>query len=72
MNAQTIKTYLTRPPFAPFALHMTNGEVHEVRHPEMAWVVGGKVYIHIPEMDSEILCSLLHVASVHPLQLVGS
>ena len=72
MNAQTLKDFLARQPFEPFALHMTNGEIHSVRHPEMAWVVGGKVYVHIPEKNSEVLCSLLHIASVHPVQMVNS
>ncbi len=69
MNAETLKKMLTDQPFKPFEVHMTNGEVHSVRHPEMAWVVGGKVYVHIPEKNHEVLCSLLRIASVHPVEL---
>ena len=70
MNAETLRSFLTRQPFQPFVLHMTNGEIHSIRHPEMAWVVGGRIYIHVPEQNAEILCSLLHIASIHPAQLV--
>ena len=70
MNAETLKKLLTDQPFQPFAISMTNGEIHKIRHPEMAWVVGGKIYIHLPEKNHEVLCSLLHINSVHPVELV--
>jgi len=43
MNAETLKKLLTNQPFQPFAISMTNGKIHKIRHPEMAWVVGGKI-----------------------------
>ncbi len=75
MNAETLRKLLTGQPgqpFQPFAISMTNGEIHQIRHPEMAWVVGGKIYIHLPEKNCEVVCSLLHINSVHPVELVKS
>lgn len=34
MNAETIREYLRRKPFEPFVIRMSNGEIHEIRHPE--------------------------------------
>ena len=39
MNADAIRDYLRREPFEPFVIRMSNGEVHEVRHPECAFVM---------------------------------
>jgi hypothetical protein len=63
-----MRALLARRPFEPFEIHLSNGEVYLVRHPEMAWVVGGRVYVHIPEQDYEVTCSLLHIASVRPAE----
>jgi len=34
MNADAIREFLRREPFEPFVIRMSNGETHEVRHPE--------------------------------------
>ena len=34
MNADAIREFLHREPFEPFVIRMSNGETHEVRHPE--------------------------------------
>ena len=39
MNADAIRDFLRREPFEPFVIRMSNGEAHEVRHPECAIVV---------------------------------
>ena len=38
MNAESIRKLLRQRPFAPFKLRMTNRDVFEVRHPELALV----------------------------------
>ena len=35
-------------PFRPFRLHLTNGDSHEIRHPEMASVDRSIVWVHYP------------------------
>lgn len=64
MNAQTIRDLLHKQPFEPFALHMSNGDVFEVRHPEMAIVLKTKVIVGDHENDRSWICSLPHIATV--------
>jgi hypothetical protein len=64
MNTETIRELLRKQPFEPFAIRMTNGDVFEVRHPEMALVLKTKVIIGDPENDRSWICSLLHIATI--------
>jgi len=68
MNADTIREYLRREPFEPFVIRMSNGEVHEVRHPECALVMKTKVIVGYPDDDRSVTCALIHVNSVEALQ----
>ena len=47
---------------------MSNGEVHEIRHPECALVMKTKVIVGYPDEDRSVTCSLIHVNSVEALQ----
>jgi hypothetical protein len=38
MTAQDIKKLLERSPFVPLRLHLTNGGVFEIQHPDFVWV----------------------------------
>ena len=58
MNAETIKDYLRREPFEPFVIRMSNGEVHEIRHPECAFVMKSRMIVYYPDDDRSVTCSL--------------
>lgn len=64
MNAATIREVLRRRPFEPFEIRMTNGEAHQVRHPENAILAGSRVVVDIPESDRIVILSLLHAAAL--------
>ena len=68
MNAETVRELLRRRPFEPFKLRMTNGDVFEIKHPEMAIVLKTKVIIGDPENDRSWICSLIHIASIEAPQ----
>jgi hypothetical protein len=68
MNADTIRDYLRREPFEPFVIRMSNGEVHEIRHPENAFVMKTKMIVYYPDDDRSVTCSLVHVNSIEALQ----
>ena len=68
MNADTIREYLRREPFEPFVIRMSNGEVHEIRHPECAFVMKTKMIVYYPDDDRSVTCSLVHVNSIEALQ----
>lgn len=70
MTVQTCRDLLTRRPFQPFRLVMSSGQMHAVRHPEMAFLTKSDLLVGdagdgIPA-DFRI-CSLLHVATVEPI-----
>lgn len=68
MNADTIKEHLRRKPFEPFVIRMSNGEVHEIRHPECALVMKTRVIIGYRDDDRSVTCSLVHINSIETLQ----
>ena len=68
MNADTIREFLRREPFEPFVIRMSNGEAHEVHHPECALVTQRKVIVYQPEGDREVHCGLVHINAVEALQ----
>jgi hypothetical protein len=69
MNADTIRDSLRREPFEPFVIRMSkNGEVHEIRHPECAFVMKTKMIVYYPDDDRSVTCSLEHVNSIEALQ----
>jgi hypothetical protein len=47
---------------------MSNGEVHEIRHPECAFVMKTRVIVYYPDDDRSVTCSLVHINSVEALQ----
>jgi hypothetical protein len=64
MNPQAIRELLHRQPFEPFQVHLTNGKVYEVRHPEQVFIAGTRLLIHYPSTDELVWCSLLRVANI--------
>jgi len=77
MTLQTFRELLTQRPFKPFKVAMSSGQTYEVRHPEMAMLTRTDLLIGINESKDGIpggfrICSLLHVATVEPLNLAES
>ncbi len=70
MNIEAIQAMMRRQPFAPFEVHLSNGEVHEVRHPENAVLLMSNLLLVYPEKDSFVVCAWSHVAGAQPLQRV--
>jgi len=64
MNAETVREFLTRRPFQPLLVHLSNGEVHQIRHPEFAILLKSTLVIGVPDFDRVICCALLHIASI--------
>jgi hypothetical protein len=68
MNHEAMQELLQRRPFEAIEIRLTNGEKHQVRHPEMALLLRSRIVIAVPESDRMIICPLLHIASVETLQ----
>ena len=67
MHHEAMQELLRRQPFEPFEIRLTNGEKHEVRHPEMVLLLKSRLVIALPD-DRMVICPLLHIASVETLQ----
>lgn len=77
MTVQTFRQLLAQTPFKPFRLVMSSGQSYEVRHPEMAWLTRTDIFVGIGETHEGVpaefrICSLLHVATVEPLNSTTS
>lgn len=68
MSSEAIQEMLRRRPFEPFEVRLSSGDVHQVRHPEFAFVLRSNLLIGYPDSDRFAVCSLLHIASIQPLQ----
>lgn len=64
MTGETIRELLHQQPFEPFELHMSNGDVVPVRHPELALVLKTNVIVGDSNSDKFAICALLHIANV--------
>jgi hypothetical protein len=75
MPSMTVKTFhelLAKRPFQPFRLVMSSGQTYEVRHPEMAWLTRTDILVGVGDTDEGVpaefrICSLLHVATIEPI-----
>lgn len=68
MNTETVQEWLTKQPFEPFEVRMSNGVTYQVRHPEFAFVMKSNLVIGDPESERVSVCALLHIASIETLQ----
>ena len=68
MNMETIREWLRREPFEPFEIRLSNGEVHQVRHPENVALAKTRIAVAYPEADRMVHCSLVHINSIAALQ----
>ena len=68
-----LREYLTRTPFRPFRVYLSDGSHHDVPHPEFAWLVGARFYVakivkgrgpDDPQVDE---LAVLHVTRIEPL-----
>lgn len=68
MNAETVRELLQRRPFQPFVIRMSNGDVFEVKHPELALLLKTRVIIGDPENDRSWICSLININAIETPQ----
>lgn len=64
MNMEIIREWLQRAPFEPFELRLSNGEVHQVRHPENVALGENRIIIVDPETDRAVHRALININSI--------
>ena len=74
MTYADVMQALRERPFRPFQIVMSNGERHEVLHPELAKNTLTAVYLYRPSMDDESIpetwlatCSMQNIATIEPI-----
>lgn len=67
MDASPIQSLLRRQPFVPFEVHLSNGEVHEVRQPNNLVLLKSNLFLFYPEKDHFVISAMSHVSNVQPL-----
>jgi len=68
VNIDVIREFARQEPFAPFVIRLSNGESHEVHHPECVALTKAKVIVTYPDEERTVHCSLLHVNAIELLQ----
>lgn len=76
MQPDDLVQLLQRQPFQPFRLHLTDGSVSEVRHPELAYVGETFVVVQSPTVEYPFLATerlsivvlfhIVHVEFIEP------
>lgn len=67
MTHRSIRQWLRKELFEPFALLLSNGDRFEVRHPENAALLQTYPIVTQPDTDEYADLALLHIASVERL-----
>ena len=75
MTAEELIELLEERPFKPLRLHLADGRVREIRHPEMAVVAKDSVSIGMPGDNGTKIavkithCSLPNVVEIEPFEI---
>jgi len=72
MRFQELQDVLRKQPFEPFRIQLSNGQTHEVRHPEFAALTRTSVFVGVPAgrddgPDRLVQVDLLHVVAIEPV-----
>jgi hypothetical protein len=65
-------------PFVPLRIHLSDGKVFEIRHPDFVWVLRSRLDIAVPAegnggfVDHVEHCSLLHIVRVEELSAASA
>jgi hypothetical protein len=70
MPPEELITAIRRRPFVPFRLHVSDGSVHEIRHPELLMVGFASVTIGIAASPGQPYTRTEIVANSHIVRLV--
>ena len=79
LNPESLRAELNRQPFVPLRIHLTDGKMYDIRHPEMAIITSREVYVGREETSPGSgvakgcdLVSLLHVVRVEQVPFSAS
>jgi hypothetical protein len=75
MNQHDVLEMLQRRPFQPFRIHVSDGTVYEIRHPEMMAVSRSRALVFfppkglaLPALERYEVVALLHITRLEPVE----
>ncbi len=79
MSQQDMLEMLKQRPFQPFRIHVSDGTVYEIRHPEMMVVGRTKALVlyppeglALPAIDRYEAVALLHITRLEPVETTAA
>jgi hypothetical protein len=79
MPPQDLLQAIRRRPFVPFRLHVSDGTVYEIRHPELFMVAVASAVVGVrssaqqpPQIDHYEIADLRHIVRLEPLDTQAS
>ena len=67
MTRETIRGILNVRPFPGYEVRLSNGEQHQIRHPENASLLKSALFISYPGSRGYAACSFMNIAAIGPL-----
>lgn len=68
MNAEAVRSLLHQQPFAPFAIVMSSGERHLVKHPQCVAMTPNRLIVVDPDTEAFAVLAMLHVAELQGIE----
>jgi hypothetical protein len=78
MPPQDLLVMIRKRPFVPFRVHVSDGTVYEIRHPELVMTGLGSAVIGVPSDPNQPLyertetVALRHIVRLEPLEVTAS
>jgi len=74
MPPDMILAQLRRRPFVPFRIHVDDGTIYEVKHPELVLLSPRTAFVFFPDpnnpgmVTSQEIVALIHITRLEPLE----
>ena len=65
MDPQEVVSFLRRQPFEPFRIHLTDGTVYEVHHPDQCIVTFSAIHVAVPKRQVDYAAGVAAYALIH-------
>lgn len=79
MRQEDLIEVLRQRPFQPFRIHLSDGIIYEVRHPELVLVGRSKAVVFFPDsrkpppaFETYETIALLHITRLEPIETLAS
>ncbi len=72
MRHPELYSALHKSPFRPFRIQLTNGQSHDIPHPDFAFLTRSSIIVGLSSGDDDIPdehieCDLLHIVALEPM-----